>query len=290
MFMCKASAFVQFTFSQSGNMIILALLAERVIAVTKPFKAAVLLSPKRSLIISIIMPIFLGLCKLPQIGSGHTAAKAPVTIGLGCIPLDFITFTGESPRQVYMRVMFIINGVLPLSGILIMNLIILCAVKSSKKITRQPSKKRNMHKNPTLNTGSQRTPGDQDPQIPNNVPTGGPNTVPPEQLALDTKDVDIKINNNQMATKREKLLTVMTVVMTMAFFVCASPSYVRILVFDIVGWQNPALTETVKAWTAVLAHCLFLLNSAINFYIYVMTGSKLRSDLKMLFHLKCNAK
>ena len=60
---CKATAYMMHTSSQCGSWIILALLLERVIAVTKPLQAKTLLTPKRSLIIIIVIVIALAVFK-----------------------------------------------------------------------------------------------------------------------------------------------------------------------------------------------------------------------------------
>ena len=66
---CSAIAFVNFTSSQSGSMIILAMLLERVIVVTKPLKAAVLLAPKRALIVSLMIPSLSVIFNIPHLFS-----------------------------------------------------------------------------------------------------------------------------------------------------------------------------------------------------------------------------
>ena len=65
--LCTAVFYIQFTFSQSGSMIILALLLERVIAVTKPLKATLILSPKRALIITFILIVLMAMFNIPRL-------------------------------------------------------------------------------------------------------------------------------------------------------------------------------------------------------------------------------
>ena len=121
---CSVIAFVYVTSSQSGSMIILALLLERVIVVTKPLKAALILSPKRALIITLVIPFLSSIFNIPHLFS--YASK--VLLKRECVILDGSVIT----NSVYSMLTLFISGVLPLFGILIMNIIILCAIKSSK--------------------------------------------------------------------------------------------------------------------------------------------------------------
>ena len=104
--------------------------------------------------------------------------------------------------------------------------------------------------------------------------------------ARNTDSVDVSVNQGRMISKREKQLTTMTVVMTTAFFLCIMPLYVHITVFYFVDWRCDARLTAILWWGSAIAHCLNVLNSAINFFIYVMTGSKFRADLMTLLHLK----
>ena len=124
---CKASYYVLFTSSLCGSMIILVLL-ERVITVTKPLKAATLLSPKRSLVITFVNCIALALLNVPA----FYAFAVDNTLVFRCGPTALTTMVS---RTVYSFIMLFFRGILPLLGILIMNLVILCAIKSQKRRT-----------------------------------------------------------------------------------------------------------------------------------------------------------
>ena len=128
--------FVHFASSNSGSMIILALLVERVIVVMKPLKAASLLSPKRALIITFILVVLLVIFNYPVIVIVTADSSGE------CIFVQESFFTSTF----YNALSMFISAVLPLRIILIMNLIILCALKSSKQITKRPSKKRGSYK------------------------------------------------------------------------------------------------------------------------------------------------
>ena len=265
---CKASAFVSFTSSQCGNMIILGLLLERVIAVTKPLKAAILLSRKRSLIIVFIIFILLAAFNVPHILSWTAKTK----------PINRCTYMIDSliVTPVYSMFAMFINGILPLFGILIMNLIILCVIKS-KRGRRKQSKKRGLSTKKCSVTEASTT--DVHPPDISTISSANINFK-----AHDVSDVDIEISLKRDAktTKMENQLTTMTVVMTAAFFICVAPYYILAVLYVFPNAGNPL----ALAWTATICRNLILLNSGINFYLYALSGSKFRSDVTELFCTK----
>ena len=109
---CKASSFMLLTCSQCGSMIILALLLERVIAVMKPLKVASILSPRRSLIITLIICVLQVMFNVPQFLS-FTGRLKPMP---HCIPSN----QSIASSNVYNMIVLFISGVLPLFGMLIM--------------------------------------------------------------------------------------------------------------------------------------------------------------------------
>ena len=125
--MCKAQTFLLNTFFMTGVMIILALLVERVIAVTKPMKAAVLLSPKRTMKVICIIAVICPLFNVPRIFFASVGGHAASGIR------HCVAFTGTGLIEtIYDMVNFVVVGLLPLLASFTMNLIILFVVKSSK--------------------------------------------------------------------------------------------------------------------------------------------------------------
>ena len=267
---CKTGIFVFLTSSQCGSMIILALLLERVIVVTNPLKAALQMSPKRSLIIVIIICMLLIGFNIPQPIS-FTARKRPV---------NFCTATKGSvvTTHAYRMISLFISGILPLFGILIMNLIILCVIKSSKRSKKKQPRKRNSSKRWAVSEASTST-SHHHTEL-STISSLHDKALGHGECAVD--DVDIRIKQDSKTVKRENQLTAMTVVMTVAFFICVAPYYVR-------AWlgASPYLGNViVRSWASVIVRNLLLLNSAINFFLYAMSGSKFRSDLMTLFQIK----
>ena len=375
-YVCKLVSFGQCLSSQCGSMIILALLVERVIVVTKPLKAASLLTPKRALIITLILVVLLAMFNFPWILSATAGTSGQCAF----VPEPVVT------SIVYNSVTAFISGVLPLCGILIMNLIILCAIKSSKYSTKkQRSKKCGSHRK-RIDTVSQKVdskkisgPANSDniEMSKSNVSGNGDSAtddVPAHSVsdadavvrqrhqasddlsARSVSDVDVRVSTKQhqasddvparsvsdvdvvvrqhqasdnvpahsvsdvaavagqhqasdavharsvndvdkrtkwkqqgKMSKREQQLTVMAMAMTLAFLLCVMPLYVARLMFVVLSWGNADVAAADKKvalmWGKMVLHNLYMLNSAINFFLYAMAGSKFRSDLITLLHL-----
>ena len=239
---CKAIGFMFFTLSQSGSMIILAMLLERVIAVTKPLKAAVLLSPKRALIISLMIPTVLSIFNIPHlIYTFSYKTRRIMTMSMECMNVDGIFLTS----RIYSIVTLFISGILPLFGILIMNLIILFAVKSSKFSWRKRLNKRGSKNSQRLRTSDERTRSTTLAASTSSDGTKAMSSLSSTSVATDNMKLSIsamdisncndksdirekQMNSQQnkekkrkeIMNKRDRQLTVMTVVMTLTFLIC----------------------------------------------------------------------
>ena len=136
--MCKVILYCYFTSSQSGVLIILALLTQRAIAVCKPMKVAIILSPNRALIITFIIVAFASLFNIPTI----FVATAKKFMGNDDCASDALGKVGYIIKRI---VGLFINGVLPLVSILVMNLMILYIIKSSKAAFCKQKKTKKYH-------------------------------------------------------------------------------------------------------------------------------------------------
>ena len=112
--MRKVFSYFMFSASYSGTLIILALLMERVIVLTRPLKAAVLLSSKRAMIVVIILVMESFAYNVPFIFSATMVDH----FGLQCVCAPGI---GQIPA-IYHMSRVVLSGVLPLVAIFTMNL------------------------------------------------------------------------------------------------------------------------------------------------------------------------
>ena len=92
-----------------------------------------------------------------------------------------------------------------------------------------------------------------------------------------------KVNSKQ---SRDNQLTMMLLLVTFTFLVLTLPQYVRYLLA--IFWNYYANAEDYASFL-LLAHAsnrIFYVNSACNFFLYCMSGSKFRQDVKDLFTLR----
>ena len=193
--------------------------------------------------------------------------------------------------NVFSFVMLFIAGGLPFLGILIMNLVIVCVIKPTKRKKKQrkhrgSQKKRRLAHTPEiieLKCLPKTYCSDGQPEISTiTEPTAsiGPVTSP----VCNMDDVNISINEDRnKISKIQKQLTIMTVVMTAVCFFCITSYYSR-AVMGVVRVEN-----CIKDWIHLLGRLLLVFNSTINVFIYIMTGSKFRSDLITVLCMKCKA-
>ena len=107
------------------------------------------------------------------------------------------------------------------------------------------------------------------------------NTNIPGEQRIQIGSISDSINDKD--NNKERQLTIMTVVTTIALLLLTLPKYAHQVVFMNIDW-------TISGHrSAFVTHALYILNSGINCFLYVMTGSKFRSDLRTLLQCKASA-
>ena len=291
---CKVLSFCALTSGQCGSLLILALLVERVIVVCKPMKAASLLSPNRALI-TFTTIAFAALVNVPIIFF-TSATKSASTVDCSVNAVDL-------GRTIYGISVLFLNGVLPLASILVMNLIILFTFRSSKDAFRKLRKAKKYYKQTkeTISTASGRvdileTPDDMlnsggnikldilDHPVSASCASRSETRHSQSQPVAAGTDTHTSASSTMTShSQRNTQLTIMTVTMTLAFLVCMMPKSLLILISNKIEFQSSASKEIVFLVSLRIIQMLSTLNSAINFYIYILTGSKFRADCRNLF-------
>ena len=260
--MCKAQTFALNTFFMTGVMIILALLVEQVIAVTKPMKAAVLLSPMRTVKVICIIAVICPLFNVPRIFFASVGGNAASGIR------HCVAFTGTGLIEtIYDMVNFVVVGLLPLLAIFTMNLIILFVVKSSKNAWSGQKYVKPQQKN---------------------HPTGSKKNTDTDKISTICKSEETEVHwsNNGKHSKMSKLerqLTVMSLVMTFAFTCCTIPRHAHTMLLIRMDYKSSPQKFSTFIWSGASTNALYILNSAINCFLYCISGAKFRADIAKLF-------
>ena len=258
--MCKVFSYSLFSSAYSGTMIILALLVDRVIAVTNPLRAAGILSPKRAMFVTITLIMLAFAYHIPFIFS----ATMMDHFGLQCICVPGLGYASV----MYHRSKIILSGVLPLVAILTMNLTILCAFKSSQRQQKHLSAQRCQSTIKTVSNFSE----DSDQM------SKGMSKVDPKTATAGHQD--------RKTSKAERQLTIMTVVLTLSFLCLTMPKYAHHLAWMNIDWQSDQQMVVTFGTSSITTQELYILNSAVNFFLYAMTGSKFRRDFIGMFKCK----
>ena len=257
--LCKALAVSQNTFFMIGVMIILALLVERVIAVTKPMKAAVLLSPTRRVTVICIIAVICPLFNVPRIFFASVGGHAASGIR-HCVAFPKANLLAT----IYDMVNFVVVGLLPLLAIFIMNIMILFVVKSSKNVWSGQKYIKPQQKN-------------------HPDPVESEENIGADKISTICKSGKTEAQNKAKYSKLEKQLTLMCLVMTFAFTCCTIPRHVHTMRLIRMDYENAADKFMSILWPGSTANVLYIMNSAINCFLYCISGAKFRADVVKLF-------
>ena len=283
---CKCVLFFLFSSNRSGVMIIVALLVERMIAVACPLKAVILLSPRRAMNIVLVVVIVTIIFNIPVI----FATSRVDTIGGQCIVIvtDSIFYAVHGITGLFLY------GLFPLVAILLLNVIIMYYLKSSGNAFEKFKKD-----DQECSTNVQTEQSEISSDITNNetLPKhkrAGENCTPVMNVSEEfhnqfkSQMCHYKDQLEQKRRIRDRQLTIMTVAMTLAFFIFNVSLFVYIAIFRNVETKNSPQMQTWFGWCITVIHISSTLNCTTNLFMYIITSSKFRSDLKKLFccHLK----
>ena len=102
----------------------------------------------------------------------------------------------------------------------------------------------------------------------------------------DQHNEETKMSHEDQGEQRQRVrdrqLTVMTVAMTLAFFIFTAPTFIHLLLFRNYDPKSSTERQTSHAWSGTMVVISNTLNNAFNFFMYALTGSKFRSDFKNL--------
>jgi len=84
----------------------------------------------------------------------------------------------------------------------------------------------------------------------------------------------------------EGQLVAMLLLVTFALLFFTLPQYTRYIVYLFVSYKENALTYAFFVLIWNITNKLYYTNSAVNFFLYCISGTKFKSDLKSLFQGK----
>ena len=90
---------------------------------------------------------------------------------------------------------------------------------------------------------------------------------------------DSNVRRQKVMKSAESQLTVMLLMVTTLFLILMIPTYIRFLYVTFLSVDTPSQYASVKLFFHV-THKLYNTNSGINFFLYCISGTKFRNDLK----------
>ncbi len=94
-------------------------------------------------------------------------------------------------------------------------------------------------------------------------------------------------NCGDMDSKQQRQLTAMLLVVTTTFLLLTSPQYVRYIVFSCLNITRDAETFASAVLLYHITNKCFYTNSAVNFFLYCIAGSKFRKDVRLFWRRHC---
>ena len=249
---CKIGTWIFHFCSFSGILIILAMTLDRVIAVKLPLKAKTLCTPRRAKNVIVFAWLITSVYSCPQV---YASGVIFMTYDVLNVKDKICTgYLHTNPFiQVYSWINIIVNSVIPFTALLIMNSIIISAVRHHAKYFKRQNKGENENGMTTISMSK----GDK------------------AETQLDNKD-----------GARDRQLTTMLLLVSFTLLVCTLPNWVRLVLYT---YKNPMASPEIFADYALYYHISnkqFYTNNSINFFIYCIGGSKFRKDLASLFKCK----
>ena len=250
---------------------------DRLIAVTKPLHAARYCTRRRARVVSIMIIIIGGIYSVPHFFSTRLIDNYRCT----SYAVDTTVI------KVYGFVTSLSNSLLPFVVLMTMNSLIIRAALSRKKELlsfKQP--------NPSRSTANSTDISEVNVEIPTTeeynesyLSTG---EVRKKEETSGSMSVGEQQNRNSTLTDQERQLIVMLLCVSFVFLLLTLPIYIRQMVYQFIDETASPHAYARYVFIYYLTQGLYFTNSSVNFYLYCLTGSKFRADLKSIICKKCH--
>ena len=248
----------------ASSFVVVAMTVDRFLAVRWPLKTLHFCTPRRAKLVCTFVICLAFSCKVPYIWLITAVGK------LNCVAF------GQSDN-VWITLYYWINTALscyiPFVILLTLNILIIKAIRLTQR-------------NKYISEGSIH-------QFTSNG-TGSSTKYSTASEATNGISMTVKRNNKRSNIKTSQVgnsVTVMLLLVSFAFILLTAPIYIFYIVYMIKSKYSSSYAYAEYYFSAVFTSSIYQFNSAINFYLYCFSGTKFRSDLKLLFaKCKCNAK
>ena len=175
-----------------------------------------------------------------------------------------VGITDMNPLTVSMSwVGLVLNCIIPFTVVAVMNSLIIKTILSAESTIDQKSKHRGSAQNFSSHLTSAATPS--------------------LHGRVQTKMSQRDISKEEASYKTHEQSAVLLIVVTFTFIFLTLPLYVSYLLFAFAEYKNNPKTHSLLVLIYHTAHKMYIANSAINFMLYLLAGTRFRKDFVSLF-------
>ena len=175
-----------------------------------------------------------------------------------------VGITDMNPLTVSMSwVGLVLNCIIPFAVVAVMNSLIIKTILSAESTISQKNKHRGSAQNFSSHLIRAATPS--------------------LHGRVQTKMFQRHISKEEASYKTHKQSAVLLIVVTFTFIFLTLPLYVSYLLFAFAEYRNNPKTHSLLVLIYHTAHKMYIANSAINFMLYLLAGTRFRKDFVSLF-------
>ncbi len=251
---CKYIVYMFQCSSVASSYLITGVTINRFVAVCFPLKARAWNRVSRGKVVIVIICVASFISNIPHVFFGGDADD------ITCAAFIHIS----TLSKIYAWVNILIMCLLPVITIVILNMFIVLTLRRQNNFV-DSSRKISFNLNDNISS------------VPTTI-SQSTQTIKAHQMLVDE------------SSKTEQQLTIMLLTVSLLFLVFTMPQSIRFIVFQFIDKERNAETFATYTLLVHMTNKLFSTNSAINFYIYCLTGSKFRRYAQSLFMPCCICK
>jgi hypothetical protein len=280
---CKTLAWLLQANSFASMLLIFSMTVDRFIAIRWPLRARTICTTRRTRITIGCILLTTYVYTLPYF---FTAGHLPGYAGCAAV------LTTATLPVVYNWVNIFLASIVPFVGLLTMNTFIIVTIRSRGKYFEETDAATASTTRGTANEGFETEPSTSTTNFTNIDPSQDANDAKPSSSTNSARAA-----SNAQATKqskkipaaktdsssRDNQLTVMLLLVTFTFLLLTLPQYARHVASVLWNYMSSPQSYADYVLTAHVTNRLFNTNSACNFFLYCLSGTRFRQDLISLF-------
>ena len=273
---CYMIAYIMYSCSMCSMMLICAMTVDRFIAVTKPLKAAQYCTRRRAILASSIITVLGCSYSIPHFFTSVLRDRHAIGI-----PRCVSFATKETWVKVYGFVTSLTNSLFPSVFLVAVNAKIIRTLLNRKKFF-QADKESMPTRSHSNDTSVSEVSVDiavickQEGSIHTGKSTGSSTANP------NTSRIEATERTSSKLSEKERQLVLMLLAVSFVFLVLTIPIYIRQFVYQFIDQMGSPDAFALYVFVFFFSQNMYVTNSCVNFYLYCLSGSNFRKDLKYI--------